>query len=148
MRTGFHMLHLTGNLDYFCGSFDIGVSLHACGVATDLVINLCIQSKADFVCCPCCYGSLQQNHILTYPRSEYFKKEKIEFSDYIVIGHTADQTHVTNDKHDQGEMAMNIIDSDRVYLAVENGYTTVSLTKLKPTSCTPKNNIIIAKFSN
>ena len=140
------MIHLTGNLDYFCGSFDIGVSLHACGVATDLVINLCIQSKADFVCCPCCYGSLQQNHILTYPRCQYFKNEKIEFSDYMVIGHTADQTHVTNDKHNQGEIAMNIIDSDRVYLAMENGYSAVSLTKLQPTSCTPKNNVIIAKF--
>ena len=27
-----------GNMDYFTGKFDIGVSLHACGVATDLVI--------------------------------------------------------------------------------------------------------------
>ena len=28
-----------GNMDYFKGRFDIGVSLHACGVATDLVIQ-------------------------------------------------------------------------------------------------------------
>ena len=26
-----------GNMDYFLGKFDVGVSLHACGVATDLV---------------------------------------------------------------------------------------------------------------
>ena len=26
-----------GNMDYFSGKFDVGVSLHACGVATDLV---------------------------------------------------------------------------------------------------------------
>jgi hypothetical protein len=31
-----------GNMDYFSGKFDIGVSLHACGVATDLVrVNMC-----------------------------------------------------------------------------------------------------------
>lgn len=133
-------------MDYFCGSFDIGVSLHACGVATDLVINMCIQNKADFVSCPCCYGSLQENHILTYPQSQYFQNENFEFSDYIVMGHTADQTHFTNDKHDQGEKAMNIIDTDRVHLAMEKGYRDVTLTKIEPITCTPKNNIIIARY--
>ena len=43
-------------MDYFNGAFDIGVSLHACGVATDLVIQKCIQNSASFVSCPCCYG--------------------------------------------------------------------------------------------
>ena len=111
-----------------------------------MVIKLCLQNKADFVSCPCCYGSLQENHILTYPQSKYFQSENFEFSDYIVIGHTADQTHVTNDKHDQGEIAMNIVDTDRVHLAMENGYKDVKLTKLEPSTCTPKNNVIIAKF--
>ena len=64
----------------------------------------------------------------------------------MVIGHTADQTHVTNDKHDQGEMAMDIIDTDRVHLALENGYSDVRLTKLDPKTCTPKNNLIIARY--
>ena len=140
------MYYFVGNLDYFRGNFDIGVSLHACGVATDLVINLCIKHKADFVCCPCCYGSLQENHVLTYPRSQYYRNQKFAFEHYMVIGHTADQTHVTNDKHAQGEAGMNIIDTDRIYLAKENGYHDVKLLKLEPTSCTPKNNVIVAKY--
>lgn len=61
------------NLDYFKGSFDIGVSLHACGVATDLVIQQCIMNKASFVCCPCCYGSIQDTHLLNYPLSKKFQ---------------------------------------------------------------------------
>ncbi len=33
------------NLDYFSGRFDIGVTLHACGVATDLVLNTCLRER-------------------------------------------------------------------------------------------------------
>lgn len=62
-----------GNMDYFQGRFDIGVSLHACGVATDLVIQSCIRNRASFVSCPCCYGSVQANHMLGYPRSRAFQ---------------------------------------------------------------------------
>ncbi|KAH8019688.1 hypothetical protein HPB51_021010 [Rhipicephalus microplus] len=42
------------NMDYFVGNFDLGVSLHACGVATDLVLQKCIERNATFVSCPCC----------------------------------------------------------------------------------------------
>lgn len=59
-------------MDYFKGKFDVGVSLHACGVATDLVIQACIENCASFVSCPCCYGSVQANHMVTYPRSQAF----------------------------------------------------------------------------
>ena len=61
------------------GSFNIGVSLHACGVATDLVIQKCIENKASFVSCPCCYGSVQENHMVSYPRSQIFKEVPIAF---------------------------------------------------------------------
>ena len=33
------------NLDYFCGPFDVGVTLHACGIATDLVLNMCYKER-------------------------------------------------------------------------------------------------------
>ena len=66
-------------MDYFNGAFDIGVSLHACGVATDLVIQKCIKNSASFVSCPCCYGSVQENHMVTYPRSQEFREAPISF---------------------------------------------------------------------
>jgi hypothetical protein len=131
------------NLDYFCGRFDIGVSLHACGVATDLVIQRCISQNAVFVCCPCCYGSVQNNHILTYPRSQVFRDSAMTVRDYLVLGHSADQTHNEhNAKTDQGKICMGIIDTDRCLQAEEAGYV-VTLAKLIPESCTPKNNLLV-----
>jgi len=131
-------------MDYFNGAFDIGVSLHACGVATDLVIQKCIQNSASFVSCPCCYGSVQENHMVSYPRSQEFREAPINFKDYLVLGHTADQTHGTNQKETQGRQAMNIIDTDRAKMAMETGiYSRVELRRLQPMTCSPKNNLII-----
>ena len=62
------------NLGYFKGDFDVGVCLHACGVATDMVLQQCIDRKASFVLCPCCYGSIQNTHLINYPRSQYYRK--------------------------------------------------------------------------
>ncbi|KDR19528.1 glutathione S-transferase C-terminal domain-containing protein homolog [Zootermopsis nevadensis] len=131
------------NLDYFCGEFDVGVSLHACGVATDLVIQQCISQNAVFICCPCCYGSVQNNHILTYPRSQVFRDSAMTVRDYLVLGHSADQTHDEhNVKTDQGKICMGIIDTDRCLQAKEAGYS-VTLAKLIPETCTPKNNLLV-----
>ncbi len=71
------------NLSYFRGAFDVGVSLHACGTATDLVMCACVDAGAHFVCCPCCYGSVARSRdkekedgdAVRYPRSEKFLQE-------------------------------------------------------------------------
>ena len=60
------------------------------------------------------------------------------------MGHTADQTHGTNQKETQGRQATNIIDTDRAKMAMETGiYSLVELRRLQPTTCSPKNNLII-----
>ncbi|XP_059490465.1 glutathione S-transferase C-terminal domain-containing protein homolog [Neocloeon triangulifer] len=131
------------NLDYFKGPFDIGVSLHACGVATDLVIQRCIHQGACFVSCPCCYGSVQDNHQLSYPRSSLFQNTTLTLRDYLVIGHSADQTHDEhNHKTNQGKKCMAIIDTDRCTQAKEAGYR-VHMSRLVPETCTPKNNLLV-----
>ncbi|XP_043466961.1 glutathione S-transferase C-terminal domain-containing protein homolog [Leptopilina heterotoma] len=130
------------NLDYFKGNFNIGMSLHACGVATDLVIQHCIRRNAAFICCPCCYGSVHDCHHITYPRSEFFKN-LIENRSYMVLGHAADQTHdVYNAKTKQGYECMEIIDTDRRLQAEQFGYK-VHLGKLVPETCTPKNHLLV-----
>ncbi|XP_050665753.1 glutathione S-transferase C-terminal domain-containing protein homolog [Leptidea sinapis] len=128
------------NLDFFIGTFDIGVALHACGVATDLVLDKCLRANAKFVLCPCCYGSLHVTDRLTYPRS--YKFSNIDIDQYLCIGHTADQTHKEHPLSIRGARCMTIIDSDRGRLAEEHGYK-VTLSRLKPLSCTPKNNLLI-----
>lgn len=131
------------NLDYFVATFDVGMALHACGVATDLVIQTCIKNKAHFVCCPCCYGGIHNCHHLTYPRSIMFKDTSLSYKDYLTIGHSADQTHDENNtKTAQGYACMHLIDTDRKLQAEECGYE-VHLGKLLPPSCTPKNNLLV-----
>jgi len=135
------------NLGYYQGTFQIGTSLHACGVATDLVIQKCMAVRAHFVCSPCCYGAVQSLDNLQYPRSECFRSKGCTETDYIMMGHTADQTHKDTDKYEQGEMFMDIVDTDRALHAQENNYTVV-LSKLYPLTCSPKHNLLIATYNH
>lgn len=128
------------NLDFFMGKFDIGIALHACGIASDLVLDKCLKANAKFVLCPCCYGSLHATDRLVYPRSTTFCSVPID--KYLCIGHAADQTHEDHPLTKRGARCMAIIDSDRGRLAEEYGYS-VTLSNLKPLSCTPKNNLLI-----
>ncbi|CAB0034049.1 unnamed protein product [Trichogramma brassicae] len=130
------------NLDYFKGSFNIGACLHACGVATDLVLQQCIQRNAAFVCCPCCYGSIQDCSRIVYPRSQLFENV-LEKRNYFNLVHASDQTHDTeNVKTKQGYECMTIVDTDRKVQAEESGYK-VYLNKLTPETCSPKNHLLI-----
>lgn len=48
--------------------FIFQVALHACGVATDMVIEHCIKTRASFVTCPCCYGFIQNTSKFNFPK--------------------------------------------------------------------------------
>lgn len=129
------------NLDYFRAKFDLGIALHACGVATDLVLQNCYTNRANFICCPCCYGGIHNTYHLTYPRSEAL--DKVRYSEYLHIAHASDQTHgKDNVKTRQGYVCMSIVDLDRKFEAMTRGYV-VHLGKLQPETCTPKNNLLV-----
>ncbi|XP_022169635.1 glutathione S-transferase C-terminal domain-containing protein [Myzus persicae] len=132
------------NLDYFKANFQVGLCLHGCGVATDLVLEKCLLQNATFVVCPCCYGGVQDNHILEYPRSQALRQANFSFEDYLVLCHCADQTHFDPNctKTQQGYTCMAAVDKDRASRAIEVGYN-VTLSKLEPPTCTPKNNMLI-----
>ena len=72
--------------------------------------------------------------------------------DYLILGHTADQTHTDCSKLAQGRFAMDAVDSDRCRAVMEdetngNGggshYASVSLGSLRQPECTPKNNLLV-----
>ena len=130
------------NLEYYIGTFNIGSSLHACGVATDLVILKCTQARAAFVCCPCCYGGVQCLDNVTYPRSQLYASAGVGLQSYLVLAHAADQTHAGVEKCEQGRLCMDIVDTDRGWGVREQGYS-VTLSKLEPRDCTPKNNLLV-----
>lgn len=135
------------NLDYFTGTFNTGTSLHACGVATDIVLQLCFKSNANFVCSPCCYGKILEMPHIKYPRSVIFR-DYLKYNDYLFIAHCADQTHdvdsakVNVEKSLQGEYCMDVIDTDRIMQAKELEYNVI-LTRMIPEKCSLKNRLLI-----
>lgn len=136
------------NLDYFIGDFDIGTSLHACGIATDIVLMHCKQRNASFVCCPCCYGNVIEMPHISFPRSKFYRSNNITLNEYFSIAHCADQAHDTKlervniEKSIQGQYCMDIIDTDRKLYMEEHGYDT-KLTRLHPEDCTQKNRLLV-----
>ncbi|KAK7097418.1 glutathione S-transferase C-terminal domain-containing protein-like isoform X2 [Littorina saxatilis] len=132
------------NMDYFVGTFDVGVCLHACGSATDMVLHQCLSNHAAFVICPCCYGGIQRTHLLDYPRSRMYQDKNVSYTEFLTLGHAADQTEFNIALEQQGRQCMNLVDSDRAELAREAGYS-VTLTSLQPLTCSPKNNLLIGQ---
>jgi len=49
-----------GSIQTYPHNFDIGVSLHACGEASDWVLRKCLESEANFIVCSCCCGKLRR----------------------------------------------------------------------------------------
>ena len=54
------------------GRVDVGVAMHACGLLTDLSIDLCLERGARFALCPCCYGQVAASS--ERPRSGLFRE--------------------------------------------------------------------------
>lgn len=48
-----------GRIEEYKGPLGVAVSLHACGVATDLTIGHAVLSRAPFIVSPCCIGKLK-----------------------------------------------------------------------------------------
>ncbi|XP_075056940.1 glutathione S-transferase C-terminal domain-containing protein isoform X1 [Mixophyes fleayi] len=134
---------IQANLNYFTGIFNIGVALHACGVATDMVIDHCILARAAFVVCPCCYGFIQNTVKTTFPRSCRFQKA-LSYKEHMVLCRFADQTEVKlpPERRLIGKHCMGLVDLDRAWAAEQYGYK-AQVISMEPESCSPKNNLIV-----
>uniref|UniRef100_A0A2K6EP84 Glutathione S-transferase C-terminal domain-containing protein n=1 Tax=Propithecus coquereli TaxID=379532 RepID=A0A2K6EP84_PROCO len=134
---------IQANMEYFTGMFNIGVALHACGVATDMVIEHCVRIRASFVTCPCCYGFIQNTSRFSFPKSEQFKKT-LSYKEHMILCRFADQTAVQLPPQQRliGKQCMCLVDLDRARAAEERGYA-VQVISMEPESCSPKNNMIV-----
>ncbi|XP_078222872.1 glutathione S-transferase C-terminal domain-containing protein isoform X6 [Callithrix jacchus] len=119
------------------------VALHACGVATDMVIEHCIKTRASFVTCPCCYGFIQNTSKFNFPKSEQFKKT-LSYKEHMILCRFADQTaaQLPPQRRLIGKQCMCLVDLDRARAAEECGYS-VQVISMEPESCSPKNNMIV-----
>lgn len=132
------------NMDYYVGDFDLGVSLHACGVATDLVLQKCIERNAAFVSCPCCYGAMKVTDRISYPLSRAFRDTGISKEDYTLLCHYADRTERDTPTCQQGHYCMALVDRDRAMGAAESGYEVI-VTQMVPHDCSPKGLVLVGK---
>ncbi|XP_053111082.1 glutathione S-transferase C-terminal domain-containing protein isoform X2 [Hemicordylus capensis] len=134
---------IQANMDYFKGAFNIGVALHACGVATDMVIERCLRVHAAFVICPCCYGFIQNTAKFTFPQSHQFK-EVLSYKEHMVLCRFADQTAVQlpPERRRIGKHCMGLVDLDRAW-SVERCNYSVQVISMEPETCSPKNNLIV-----
>ena len=92
-----------GSIQSYSDSFDIGVSLHACGEASDWVLRKCVEKNACFVVCSCCSGKLSRDasnpytyhstgrneNAIRYPQSKVFSS----------LGHDVDRRSDNDDTH-------------------------------------------------
>uniref|UniRef100_A0A672LG02 Glutathione S-transferase C-terminal domain-containing protein n=1 Tax=Sinocyclocheilus grahami TaxID=75366 RepID=A0A672LG02_SINGR len=131
------------NLDYFTGNFNIGVALHACGVATDMVLDRCLQARAGFVISPCCYGFIQNTLKFNFPKSARFT-ETLSYKEHMVLCRFADQTAVSlpPERRLIGKRCMGLVDLDRSWAAETHGYS-VRVMTMVPEGCSPKNNMLV-----
>ena len=102
-------------IENFHGKFDVGISLHACGAATDLALLKCIRQSAAYVTCPCCIGKVvlkndrYKNNVQTcekdrvhYPRSVIFNAA-LKKEEYNKLAKAADFGHGGTDKTNIGK---------------------------------------------
>ncbi|XP_033986360.1 glutathione S-transferase C-terminal domain-containing protein [Trematomus bernacchii] len=136
---------IQANLDYFTGPFEIGVALHACGVATDMVMEHCIKAAAAFVISPCCYGFIQNAIKFSFPKSKRFQ-ETLTSKEHMILCRFADQTAVQlhPERRLVGKQCMGLVDLDRSWAAEAHGYSLQVMT-MEPDSCSPKNNMLLGK---
>ena len=144
----------------FNGKFNVGIGVHACGSATDLIIEKCIRNEADVLIAPCCYGSIKENESLRYPRSNLFRTifkttktddpkpddDMYANSRYHELTSFADRTEKKTEYEQTAYECMSLVDTDRLQHLGESGYRFTQLFKMKPASCTTKNNLLLAKF--
>ncbi|XP_057698631.1 glutathione S-transferase C-terminal domain-containing protein isoform X2 [Corythoichthys intestinalis] len=138
---------IQANLDYFTGPFHVGVALHACGVATDMVMEHCIQARAAFVISPCCYGFIQNAVKFTFPRSKKFQ-DTLTYKEHMILCRFADQTalQLPPERRLIGKQCMGLVDLDRSWSAESHGYR-VRVMTMEPETCSPKNNMLVGRPS-
>ncbi|KAK1791929.1 hypothetical protein P4O66_013904 [Electrophorus voltai] len=119
------------------------VALHACGVATDMVVDCCVQARAGFVVSPCCYGFIQNTLKFNFPRSKKFA-ETVTCKEHMILCRFADQTAVQlpAERRSIGKRCMGLVDLDRGWAAEAHGYS-VRVMTMEPESCSPKNNMLV-----
>ncbi|CAN8062503.1 unnamed protein product [Agarophyton chilense] len=144
-------------------SFDIALALHACGGASDAAISAAVRSNAALVIVPCCVGAMvtlrgsttgaaiaRTQPVLDFcgrsevdwhePRSALFRS-LVKDGEYDCLAKAADfSEHGTDDWR---KISKALLEWDRLQW-LRSGHYETRLMKMRPLSCTPKNDVLVA----
>jgi hypothetical protein len=155
-----NVICLQANLEMYHGKFDLGIALHACGPATDMVLKKCFNVDADFVIVPCCYGRIATlattSDLISaenFPKSEKLRKEVgISRDEFHLISQAADMDQAVKAKienlQEAARRCMRIVDWDRlISIKEQKPRYGVSLKRMFPVNCATKNHILVGEMS-
>ena len=134
---------------YFDEDFDLGVSLHACGGASDVHLKKCLDCGAAFVACPCCLGKVL--HHRQTPLSARFQEAldgvSSEPFSFVVragdFGHGSEvQVKGGHKEEAERRLAKSMVEEDRRLWMEEGGYR-ASLRRMRPSSASAKHDMIL-----
>ncbi|KAG9414484.1 hypothetical protein AC1031_007891 [Aphanomyces cochlioides] len=139
------------NVSVFCGKvddymepFDVGIALHACGEATDMVLEKCLVANAAYVLAPCCVGKIKHSELI-YPRSNAIN-QALSRTEYQIVAKAADFGHAAvslNAINIARRRCKSFVEADRNLRARETkGYHT-AMYIMHPFNATPKNDILV-----
>ncbi len=131
------------DIENYNEEFDLGLSLHACGYATDIVIDKCIQQQACIVSCSCCIGKIV--HGRETPAS-ISMSTIIGMREYKSLAKAADFGHRDLDQYNaldkQRRIGKCFVELDRQMYMREGGLES-RLVLMLPASASPKNDILV-----
>lgn len=149
---------------------DVAVALHACGDASDDVLQMAVKRRAALIVAPCCVGSLatpglsshlgksgkqhQQGNISdeeskspsddTITPKGKMLSEMVTLNEFALLARAADFGELATGNDQWRGIAKMILEQDRVAGLCERGYTDALPVKMKPETCTPKNDVLVA----
>eukprot|EP00557_Chaetoceros_sp_GSL56_P003402 CAMPEP_0176501730 /NCGR_PEP_ID=MMETSP0200_2-20121128/14333_1 /TAXON_ID=947934 /ORGANISM="Chaetoceros sp., Strain GSL56" /LENGTH=563 /DNA_ID=CAMNT_0017900669 /DNA_START=901 /DNA_END=2588 /DNA_ORIENTATION=- len=136
--------------------FDIGLGLHACGEATDLILRASGTVGANFIGKlnqtrrdPYIYHATARNEpTITYPQSSTFCKiipqSGAQFDVLAKAADYSDWQDMRTCRNANRRTAKALVEMDRLlYMKETHGYDQVVLTKMDPWEASPKNDILM-----
>lgn len=140
---------------------DIALALHACGSASDLVLSVAKQRRAAVVVAPCCVGAVASPRLqLTIVDGDVCRQSNITDTDpeprsselasvvtaeeFSLLARAADYSELKNGCDHWRGIAKMLVEQDRLAMLKDAGFRNVTLVKMRPEDCTPKNDMLVA----
>ena len=147
-----NVICLQSNLEHLNAKFDIGIALHACGPATDMVLEKVKTAGADFVITPCCYGRIatlvkcsEVTSKEKFPKSNLLEEKlNINREQFCLLSRAADMDQAKG-YEETARRCMRIVDWDRLLWMNDNDEVSynIDLMRMFPDNCATKNHILV-----